>query len=614
MQERENAARVSRLENITSKRYFPFIFFAVITVVAAIAITPFYVRYRTGEPGFDNRTGMIASHDMANHLAMFEAFYKGLESGVAYPRWFADANHGYGMPQMNYYPTGFYYIAGAAQALTHDWGDAMLIASILVFIASGLAFYYFARLFFSRRVSALSALLFMLFPYHVLDLYWRGALAELLGFVFIPLIMRFAYKIGTEGRLRHYAGMGLCYGLYLMSHMPVGYMFSLALSFYALAWAVMARQIKIAFRLVAGMLLGIALGAPYWLPAVFEANEVQEEASQIWPYMKSFLGTHIENHPFEQALYAQFFVLVATLIAAIVFLRRSSRQSNDEQDGDSRGDRQQAQFKTQVRLWIVLAFGAAFMSTWLSAPISKLIPKIDATSPAWRWVAISNVFGCMIIGLAIDRMSSRLQASRKALVSWRNAFVGLIVINVLGSISMIGFVTAYQEPQWVIHFFLSRSFNPINCVYSESIPDMPLVALSPKEGAAVVERWDPEYRKVRLQLNEAGNARLRTYNFLGWKARVDGQPAEVAQDEYGAIVVPVPAGAHTLEVYFGSTPARTTAYVSCLLAFLAIVGLTGIDRVKKNQRTKGKQASSGGMREDKGGTASTSDEEISVSA
>jgi len=584
MEESNNTARFARIRKLASKRYFIVVVFLVFTVTAIISITPFYVRYRTGEEGFDNRKGMIATHDMANHLAVLEMFYKNIESGVVYPRWLADANHGYGIPLMNFYPPGFYFIASAIQPITRDWANTMLVVSILLFVGSGMAFYALARAFLSRLASALSAFLFMMFPYHVLDLYWRGAMAELLGFIFIPLIMYFAYRLGTEGRLKYYAGMGLCYGLYLISHMPVGYLFSYALAAYVVAWTVMSRQIKIALRLVTAMLLGLALGAPYWLPAVLEGKYAQEQVSELHPYMDSFLGWHIDAHPFYQSLYGQFFLLVATLIVASVFVKVSSRRLNRDEESSA-----SLQVKTQSRLWMLLGFGAAFMSTYLSAPVSKFIPKIEASTPAWRWLTVSSVFACLLVGLALDRMMSRLSMSRKRLLAWRSTIIAFFIFNVLASAGSIVGPTIYQEPQWVLDIFLSRSFNPIDSEWSEYIPDMPLVAVTPREVSSEVEAWKPEYRKVRLQLKEESAVRLRTYYFPGWAARVDGQAVPMKMDEYGAQVIMVPAGAHTLESYFGTTPPRTAANTSFALAFLIIIGLSGTDYFKNKRRPKDEQ-------------------------
>src|SRR5437773_6553752 len=103
----------------------------------------------------------------------------------------------------------------------------------------------------------------MMGPYHVLDLYWRGAMPEFVGFILVPLIIYFAFKVGAEGRARHYAGLGLFHGLFLMTHIPVAFLMTYALGFYALVWAARARDWRIAFRVSLGVSIALVLSAIY---------------------------------------------------------------------------------------------------------------------------------------------------------------------------------------------------------------------------------------------------------------------------------------------------------------------------------------------------------------
>jgi hypothetical protein len=57
-------------------------------------------------------------------------------------------------------------------------------------------------------------------------------------------------------------------------------------------------------------------------------------------------------------------------------------------------------------------------------------------------------------------------------------------------------------------------------------------------------------------------ATIRRFFFPGWRAKVDGEPAELAPGEpHGFITLPMPAGAHTLELAFGSTWPRVAGAI-----------------------------------------------------
>ena len=47
----------------------------------------------------------------------------------------------------------------------------------------------------SKEVGALAAILYMLMPYHLNDMYIRNALGEFLSYIFIPLVFLGLYKI-----------------------------------------------------------------------------------------------------------------------------------------------------------------------------------------------------------------------------------------------------------------------------------------------------------------------------------------------------------------------------------------------------------------------------------
>ncbi|MCA9901225.1 MAG: hypothetical protein KC433_23730, partial [Anaerolineales bacterium] len=76
---------------------------------------------------------------------------------------------------------------------------------------------------------------------------------------------------------------------------------------------------------------------------------------------------------------------------------------------------------------------------------------------------------------------------------------------------------------------------------------------------------------IRYQINAPEKFRLRLFifDFPGWHVTVDGAPAETELGlPEGFIVVKVPAGEHEVEVRFGSTPARTMAWVVTAVSLL----------------------------------------------
>jgi hypothetical protein len=111
--------------------------------------------------------------------------------------------------------------------------------------------------------------------------------------------------------------------------------------------------------------------------------------------------------------------------------------------------------------------------------------------------------------------------------------------------------------------------------YEEGRPLNKLDPASLPSDAQVVETaHSPATDRFVLESPQPFTARVLTFYFPGWRAWVDGEPAEIVpHSRRGFITVQVPAGRHTLELYFGSTPSRTVGTAISVVSLLTLVGL-----------------------------------------
>ena len=97
--------------------------------------------------------------------------------------------------------------------------------------------------------------------------------------------------------------------------------------------------------------------------------------------------------------------------------------------------------------------------------------------------------------------------------------------------------------------------------------------LPPDVGVEAVE-YGHNRGRVQLTTSAPFTARYLTFAFPGWHAEIDGQPVPITpSDPEGLITFPVPAGSHTLTVYWGWTTRRAVLAGLSLLAGLGIVGV-----------------------------------------
>jgi hypothetical protein len=84
-----------------------------------------------------------------------------------------------------------------------------------------------------------------------------------------------------------------------------------------------------------------------------------------------------------------------------------------------------------------------------------------------------------------------------------------------------------------------------------------------------------------VEMATPGTVQIRTYYFPGFRAEVDGQPVALrVSDPYGLMEVDVDAGAHTIDVRMGTTPARTTGTVISWITALVLLSLWAVGRVR----------------------------------
>jgi hypothetical protein len=559
--------------------------FIVVLLLATVVVAPFYLSRIDKTPDGHRVWGLITTHDLPNLVPMMEQFDKVLRSGVVYPRWNPDFNLGYGTATANFYPPGTFYVTSLINSVVNNWAITLFILSALSLAASCLAFYALARTFYSRPASAAAALFYAVLPYHQLDLYWRGAIPEFAGFAFLPVILYFAFKLGSEGRLRYYAAVGLCHGVYLMSHLPVGYLFTYVLAFYGVVWAVRERDLRIALRIAGGVALSLLVSAIYWLPAALEGKYIYEGASDIFPYHENYVGMLPVHDPFNQHIQEAFDCNALALIATIVILRALSKSfiSHSDQPVFASQESKAGLAQSQTGIWIILAILTPFMSTPFSMHLSKLIPKIQIAVPPFRWLAISCLFTSLLVAVSIDFLRQQRGLKPKQELAYKLSLGAVIALNLwLTGYGII--IGALAKPTYSPPVnFIEAGFTPKDATRPAKMPDTAAVVITPEGGASEVLQWLPTHREIAVRVDQPSELRIKTYNFPGWTARIDGKVVPMLSDKDGVQQVEVPPGIHNVQATFENTPSRTAGTVLSAVGLLTILGLSFASRLRKRR-------------------------------
>ena len=217
--------------------------------------------------------GPIGSDSSHFNKVWLEGFDKEIGSGVLYPRWLPDAWDGRGSPTFYFYPPCFFYLASIIRALTGNTVTILTgatMASSVLLVGSGLGMRAWVRRYAPNSTATAIGCAYLAAPYHLFDIYRRGALAESCVYAILP-VLAIAMRGVDERRAWAMPVLSLAYAALLMSHLPVAVLTSITLvPAYALCLAAgdRRRATMLLARLAIALALGICLSAIYLLPAL----------------------------------------------------------------------------------------------------------------------------------------------------------------------------------------------------------------------------------------------------------------------------------------------------------------------------------------------------------
>jgi hypothetical protein len=135
---------------------------------------------------------------------------------------------------------------------------------------SGFSMYFLAKEIWGKHGGIISALLYIFVPYHAVDIFVRGDVAEFWAYAFIPLVFYGLLKIHKTGKFKFIAFSALAYAALIVSHNLTALMATpFILVFMGLLFLGNKKSGK---NLLLAVILGLLISAFYWLPAILEIN------------------------------------------------------------------------------------------------------------------------------------------------------------------------------------------------------------------------------------------------------------------------------------------------------------------------------------------------------
>ena len=549
---------------------------ATLLILALIAAGPLWGSgLLNTRGGGDSPFLLLRTHQLAANL----------RAGVFPVRWMPDAAYGLGYPFFSYYAALPYYLAAGFTLAGLDILSAIKLTQTLFFTAAALGMYGWARrVLHSRPGGWLAAAAYTLAPFHLVNVYVRGdSLSEFAAFAFYPLILWGLDHLAARPSLRRTLPPALAYTGLILTHNISALIFSpfilLYMAFHISRFTLHSSRFRpdkplfIASLFIVSLLIGVLLSAWYWvpaLPALGETGYVQLTA-QTTGYF--FYGNHFRGGdlvqpkivfdyaitlndppPFAMGLVQAALALAGVLVVIVGWAR--------------------SRFAIRHSPFAIL--GLAF-STWLITPLSRPLwdhlPLLAMVQFPWRFLSVQALFTALFTGALVAPLRRRGWAIAAALT-------GILAVVELAGLRLEYLpITAEEVTVERLQLYELFTGNIGSTIRHEYLPRW--VVPRPYTGPAI---FNPDALPQAIPLNGelvdveetthepihrawtvetgAGGAEVAfpLYYWPGWRATVDGVPAEVKPaPDSGYLTLTIPAGRHVVVMWLGRTLLRAIA-------------------------------------------------------
>lgn len=540
-----------------------------------------------------------------------------LRAGIVPARWMPDAAFGLGYPFFRFYAALPYYLAAGLNTLGLDLLAAIKLTQTIGMAAAAATMYVFARDTLPRWGAALAAAAYVLAPFHLVNVYVRGdSLSEFWAFVWYPLILWGVVRTVREAAAgRSWAdlapivvGLALSLAALVLTHNVSALIFAPFIALYALAVLLRAGAragagsvVRCAVPLGAAALLGLALSAWFWLPALGEVGTVQldDQTTGYFSFGNHFRAANLVqptlwfDYTVNESLdaFAMSGVqLGAVAIGAATWLWRVRRTGRSLFD------------PLLVLACLVLS---TFMITPLSAAVWERAPLLPFAQFPWRFLSVQAVFASVLIGgiagpnvgpmrrldgwIALPMMALLAGSALARLPNER--------LNIRAEDVTPQAVQMYEWYSGNIGTTIRHEYLPITAkprpLTGPALLHMPRAAVIAQAGvapdavASALQFASPERQVWQLTARRSVTVALPVWYAPGWQVTVDDAPVRIwAHPGSGWLAMQLAAGSHRVVLSWTGTPGeRVGLWISIVaLAIVAVCILVALRAVPASGR------------------------------
>lgn len=517
------------------------------------------------------KPGFFPTHDYI-YIARIQQLDVALKSGHFPVRWSPDFR--YGEPLFNFYAPLPYYVG----SLIHTFGPGFLTTTKVLLglslVLSAVSMFFLGKELFGKWGGLVAAAFYLYAPYRSVDVYVRGALSESWAFIFLPLILLFAYKIAKDKLFKNVIFLALSLAGLYYTHNIMTMMFAPFLALWLITLLILSKDKSVIKRYVIAGLLSVGLGASYLFPAYLEKQFVQTD-NLIFGYfdfrahfitlrqlMVPFWGYGASTWGDGDTLTLQvglvnLGVIALSGIALTVFYKKLTLAQR------------------LVLITILFSFvGGLFFQHNKSTFIWEKIHVMKFIQFPWRFMGISILYSSLAAGF----LTQFLKNENHQKIGTAVLVVIVIAVNFNYFKPESFFSDSVDEHYISKENILYRNdkvpkdYLPVwvKSLSSERVEEPRLVEAQGKISDFVKKTTSATFK---ANLEEPGSVEVPIFYFPGWVTRVNGEVQKFEEPlASGFIKVSLPKGESSVKVQFKETPLRKLSNIASLLSisFLAL--------------------------------------------
>jgi hypothetical protein len=442
----------------------------------------------------------------------------------------------------------------------------MNIAKFTSLFISGIGMFYLVKEFYSDKIAILSAIFYIALPYNILNQYYFGTFSSIFSLLWFPPILLFIHRHLKNKHYQNVIYAGICYGGLILTHLINAYMFTFVIAAFIIWQAIDNKRPRDTISIPIVILIGVLISSAYLLPLVYEKNLVNLKAfltlGGSFRYSDFFFSMKITNKLF---LIFGFNVLIFSFIILFDFYLSLKLKRYGISDNG----------KTIHKIFLMIAIGSIFFLFSPSKFFWETFPFFKYIQFPSRWLSITSFCVGFLVASIFYKLSSFCKNKNKYYLTV--AFLFLLCFLVDGFYIKNALSFTEKELLTVKGTNWSEEHLPGEVEIDKIDKDRDLqekIVIMDDTGKAEIVKWKSAERIIKIMANDSLTLRIRTFNFPGWKAYINGIPAVIkSEDGTKAILINVPRGDNFIKLNFKDTPIRIIGKIVSLLSFIILLAV-----------------------------------------